>query len=98
MSREQGMELVKEYDHREPSSLESYCDFLNIKKEHFYELVEDQKRLNDLANSTGLWEPKDAVWLKKMDNEEVSYSRVAKSNDETFSELNRHLYYNYKST
>ena len=45
-------------------------------------------------NSTGLWEPKDAVWLKKMDNEEVSYSRVAKSNDETFSELNRHLYYN----
>ena len=43
MSREQGMELVKEYDHREPSSLESYCDFLNIKKEHFYELVEDQR-------------------------------------------------------
>ena len=45
-------------------------------------------------NSSGIWEAKDAVWLKKMDNEEAFYSRVAKSNDETFSELNRHLYYN----
>ena len=95
MSREQGMELVKEYDHREPSSLESYCDFLNIKKDRFYELVEDQRdSMIWQKNSSGLWEPKDAVWLKKTDNEEAGYSRVAKSNDETFSELNRHLYYN----
>ena len=95
MSREQGMELVKEYDSREPSSLESYCDFLGIKKSKFYSLVEEQRDSNIWQKSPdGVWRPKDAVWIKKFSNEETEYNRVAKSNDETFSELNRHLYFN----
>ncbi len=95
MSREQGMALVKEYDAQEPSSLESYCDFLNIKKEKFYSLVEEQRDSKIWQKtSDGIWKPKDAVWIKKSPDEDKEYSRVAKSNDETFSELNRHLYYN----
>ena len=39
MSREEGIEMVAHYDHREPRSLEVYCEFLKIKKECFYELV-----------------------------------------------------------
>lgn len=95
MSREQGMDLVREYDSREPSSLESYCDFLGIKKSKFYSLVEEQRDSKIWQKPPdGVWRTKDAVWIKKFPDEETEYSRVAKSNDETFSELNRHLYFN----
>ena len=39
MTREEGIELVKLYDHVKPSSLETYLDFLNISEQEFYEWV-----------------------------------------------------------
>jgi len=35
MSREEGMEMVRQYDANEPSSLGYYCDFLGISKDRF---------------------------------------------------------------
>lgn len=49
MTREEGVQLVKYYDHREPISLPVYCDFLGISKEKFYDIVEPMR---DLA----IWE------------------------------------------
>ena len=43
MSREEGMEMVRQYDANEPSSLDYYCDFLGISKGRFYALVDNQR-------------------------------------------------------
>lgn len=44
MTREEGIRLARKYDPVEPSTLESYCDFLGITKADFYGSVERQEQ------------------------------------------------------
>lgn len=97
MSREEGMEMVKYYDSREPSTLETYCDFLDITKDQFYQWVEpmrDKRFWN--KNTSGEWIPSDAVFNKKITAAE-DCARVIQSEERTFSEANRNLYFNFNN-
>lgn len=95
MTREQGMAMVRRYDANEPSTLATYCEFLGLTKEAFYRLVEPMR---DPAiwekTADGVWKPKDAVFLHPIGEAEEK-ARVAPATDDlTFSEANRRLYYN----
>ena len=97
MTREEGIEMVRQYDATEPSTLAMYCDFMGMKTEDFYKLVEPMRdpsvweKLND-----GSWEPKDSITRHEIgDSEEAA--RVAQSEDRTFAPHNKNLYYNEAS-
>jgi N-acetyl sugar amidotransferase len=94
MTREEGIEMVRRYDAREPKSLEMYCDFLGITKAEFYAIVE---RMRDPAiwekDASGEWYPKDSVINHPIGALEEA-ARVEQSNDRTLAEANRQLYYN----
>ncbi|MDP8568081.1 N-acetyl sugar amidotransferase [Methylophilus aquaticus] len=94
MTREEGMELVKRYDSREPSTLETYCDFMGISKEQFYDWVapmRDQTLWK--KNENGGWVANDAVFNHAITEREEK-SRGPQVQERTFSEENRNLYYN----
>ncbi len=94
MTREEGLALVKEYDANEPSTLAFYCEFLGITKEEFYRWVEPMRDHSIWhKNKQGDWEVKDAVHFHTKDDN-GAVSRVPQSSDRTFSDANRHLYYN----
>jgi N-acetyl sugar amidotransferase len=94
MSREEGLEMVRQYDANEPSSLEHYCDFLGITKEHFYALVDSQRdpRIWERGPEEK-WLPRDAVWRQAVGAAEEK-ARVPQVSDRTLAPLNRNLYYN----
>lgn len=94
MTREEGIEMVKFYDHKEPSSLEMYCDFLGIPKDQFYAWVEPMRDPSIWQkNSSGVWVSTDAVFNHPI-GESEERARVTPSDDRTFSEKNKRLYYN----
>lgn len=94
MTREQGIEMVRRYDHREPSTLELYCDFMGITKNQFYKIVEPMRdRSIWELGPRGIWEPNDSVVRHEIGTRENA-ARIPLSGDRTFSEKNRHLYYN----
>ena len=94
MTREEGIEMVREYDHVEPPSLECYCDFMGISKERFYKIIEPMR---DAAiwekDPDGIWKTKDSVVHHPITecHEKV---RVSQSKERTFSPANRQYYYN----
>jgi len=94
MTREEGIEMVYQYDANEPKTLDMYCDFLEITKDKFYKLVDHQRdpQIWQL-NSKGEWQIKDAVYHHDITHLEEK-QRVEQVNDRTFSVHNRHLYYN----
>jgi N-acetyl sugar amidotransferase len=94
MSREEGMELVRQYDATEPTSLGSYCDFLGMSKEEFYRLVDHQRdpRIWE-RDSRGVWQPKDAVWRHPIGAAEERV-RVPQAKSRTFAPENHNLYFN----
>jgi len=86
--------MVKRYDSREPSTLQTYCDFLGITKQQFYDWVEpmrDEKLWK--KNAAGVWEPQDAVFMHEI-GEQEERARVTPSKERTLSEENRRMYYN----
>ncbi|QDC47512.1 N-acetyl sugar amidotransferase [Candidatus Methylopumilus universalis] len=94
MTREEGMVMVKRFDSHEPSTLQTYCDFLGITKQQFYDWVEpmrDEKLWK--KNAVGKWEPQDAIFLHEIGDLEKK-ARVKLSEESTFSEVNRRMYYN----
>lgn len=94
MTREEGMELVKRYDSREPSTLETYCDFMEITKEQFYQWVAPMRDTKFWQkNSDGQWTPSDAVFNHAITEREEK-ARAEQSVERTFSEQNRNLYFN----
>lgn len=94
MTREEGMELVKRYDSREPSTLETYCDFLGITKEQFYDWVAPMRDQTFWKkNENGDWVATDAVFNHAITEREEK-SRSPQVKERTFSEENRNLYYN----
>jgi N-acetyl sugar amidotransferase len=94
MTREEGLKMVERYDARTPSSLDSYCDFLGLKRDEFYSLVESMR---DPAiwekNVNGEWTPLDAAWKHPLGSNEQAH-RVTQVKDRTLSQANQHLYYN----
>lgn len=93
MTREEGLEMVRRYDHREPSSLEMYCDFLGITKDYFYGLVDPLRDSAIWRRNAAAWEVTDAVWRHPIGRREES-QRVPQVADRVLGDNNRHLYYN----
>ena len=93
MTREEGQKLVEEYDSNEPESLDYYCDFMGISKDHFYDLVAPMRDPDIWEIKSGEWVTKDAVWKHQTD-EAIEAARPKPSKDHTFSSKNRNLYYN----
>ena len=96
MTREDGIEMVKRYDAREPSTLQSYCDFLGISKQQFYEWVEPMRDQSIWEKSTdGNWQPKDAVFLHSIGvQEERARVVMVQAEKITFSDSNKRMYFN----
>ncbi len=93
MTREEGIDMVARYDANEPSTLEGYCDFLGITKQHFYDLVEPMRDPQIWKKPNGHWVAKDSV-VNHPIGEREERARVTQSNDRTLAAENRHLYYN----
>ena len=93
MTREEGIDMVARYDANEPGTLDGYCDFLGINKQHFYDLVEPMRDEQIWEKPNGHWVAKDSVVNHPIGEREEQF-RVAQSNDRTLATENRHLYYN----
>jgi len=93
MSREQGIEMVRQYDSREPTSLASYCDFLGISVNEFYAIVEAQRDPAIWRRNGGGWQQLDEVPFHEI-GEREQRARVTPVNDRTLAEGNRRLYFN----
>ncbi len=94
MTREEGMEMVKRYDAREPSSLTTYCDFLEITKRGFYEVVTPMRDPRVWKReSTDHWQVLDSA-PKHPVTEIEEAKRVKQVPDRTLGNNNRHLYFN----
>ncbi len=94
LTREKGIQLVQEYDSNEPSTLEHYCDFLEITKTDFYKVVENQRDPEIWQkNKSGEWEVRDAVWFNTKAQKNNKKENESTENS-TFSEKNRQLYFN----
>jgi hypothetical protein len=91
MTREEGIELVKKYDHIRPSTLDNYLDFLEISEKQFYDWVEPMRDLDIWQkDADGKWRAKDSVvnHLNDPGVEEVR-PELVKAEDRTFGENNR---------
>lgn len=93
MTREEGIEMVKRYDAREPSTLPMYCDFLGISVQDFYDLVGPMRDEAIWEKANGEWKAKDSI-DRHVPGEREEAARVSQSNDRTFAPENRHLYFN----
>lgn len=59
MSREKAVDLVKKYDGTcSESNIESFCDFIEIKKEYFWEIVDAFVNKDLFEKVNGKWKPK----------------------------------------
>ena len=94
MTREEGIEMVRQYDHVRPRSLDIYLEFLGMTEVEFEAAMEPMR---DPAiwekNSKGHWRVKDSV-VNHLKDSGVEQARPPQSEDRTFSLKNRHLYYN----
>ncbi len=93
MSREQGIDMVKQYDPIEPKTLETYLKFLDLSKAAFYQMIEPMRDPLIWEKKKGQWQVKDCVsnHLTTMDTIAAKLDLIP---DRTFSTKNRHLYYN----
>jgi hypothetical protein len=93
LTREEGQQLVKEYDATEPTSLDHYCEFLGITKPRFYDLVEPMRDARIWEKQNGAWLAKGAGW-KHPPTDANERQRCTQAADRTFAPANRQLYYN----
>jgi N-acetyl sugar amidotransferase len=93
MTREEGIEQVRLYDHVRPRTLETYLKFLQITEQEFLDWVEPMRDLEIWEKQpNGEWLAKDSV-ANYLTSPEIEAARVPQVEDRTFSEGNRHLYY-----
>jgi N-acetyl sugar amidotransferase len=93
LTREEGVELVKQYDHVRPSTLDTYINFLQITEQDFYDWIAPMRDLDIWEqNGGGIWVANDSV-ANHVHDPGVEAARVPQVEDRTFSERNRHLYY-----
>ncbi|MDA9943689.1 N-acetyl sugar amidotransferase [Paracoccaceae bacterium] len=90
ITREEGLKLVKEYDSKEPQTLQFYCDFLGITKTEFYQIVESMRDENIWTKTESGWKVLDSCW-KNVATDEIKYS------SDIFSSKYSDMYYNQDS-
>lgn len=93
LSREEGVEMVKEYDSREPESLDAYLEFLGISKDEFYSYVDNMRDPSIWEKITGKWEPKDSI-SNHIINDFTEKARIKQLKERVLSKENRNLYFN----
>ena len=98
MTREEGIEMVREYDHRRPKSLDAYLDFMELSERQFLELIEPMRDKSIWEkDSQGNWRVKDSVTNHANDpGVEVARVPLVPPEERTFSRKNRMLYYSDK--
>lgn len=96
MTREEGIEMVRQYDSAEPSTLRTYLDFMELSNDEFYSVVKPMRDLNIWEKANGAWRMKDSV-ANHVNNGLTEGARVKQVEDRAFSEKNRALYYNEKN-
>ncbi|MBW8001704.1 MAG: N-acetyl sugar amidotransferase [Planctomycetes bacterium] len=98
MTREEGTQLVSEYDSVRPSTLQSYLDFMGITEQTFLDWVEPMRDLNiwEKHKSTEMWVVKDSIVL---DDREVDDARLllVRPEDRTFGSNNKRFFCRDKS-
>ena len=93
MTREEGIQMVERYDSNTPKSLKPYLDFMGLSVQEFYDFVEPMRDPSIWEKVEGQWRMKDAV-KNHLNNEYTAAAQVEQSKDRTFSEENKHLYFN----
>jgi N-acetyl sugar amidotransferase len=95
MTREEGIELVKQYDHVRPRTLDTYLKFLQIDEEEFLYWIEPMRDPEIWEkDKSGKWILKDSV-VNHIDDPRVEAARVplVPPEERTFGEKNRGLYW-----
>lgn len=94
LRREEGLELVREYDHVEPKTLEVYLDLFEMTREEFFRLFDNQRdeRIWE-RGPDGDWRMKDAIYLQEP-TAGLEAFRPKDAGDHIFAPQNRQLYYN----
>ena len=95
MTREEGIEMVKKYDHVRPSSLDVYLDFLGITEEEFNAWIEPMRDEEIWEKgSDGTWRTKDSV-ANHVNDPNVEKARVplVAEEDRTFGKNNEGFYW-----
>jgi N-acetyl sugar amidotransferase len=93
LSREEGIKLVERYDSKRPKSLEKYLEFLEIKEEDFFKLIDPMRDLSIWRKNGDDWTLKDSI-SNHIKNKFTEKARVAQKNDRVFDKSNQNLYYN----
>jgi len=100
MTREEGIELVKQYDHVRPETLDTYLRFLQVTEDEFYEWIESMRDLDIWQrDSSGHWYVKDSV-ANHISDSGVEAARVplASQEDRTFGDNNRGFYWHDRAS
>ena len=93
MTREEGVEMVRRYDHVRPRSLDAYLTFLGMTEAEFDAAVEPMRDGSIWRRTAaGAWEVTDSVVRHRADAA-VDAARVPQTDDRTLAPRNRRLYY-----
>jgi N-acetyl sugar amidotransferase len=95
ISREEGIELVRKYDHVTPSTLSTYLNFMQITKDQFYGWIEPMRDLDIWQRDVnGNWVVKDWVG-NHADGSGVEAARIplVAKEDQTFGKNNLGFYW-----
>jgi N-acetyl sugar amidotransferase len=99
MTREEAIDLVAQYDHRRPGTLDTYLSFLKVSEQEFMDWVAPM-RDRELWNLTdsGEWVATDSVANHRSDAS-VDAARVplVAAEERTFAQKNAHLYHSEAS-
>ncbi len=89
LDRSSAISLVKEYDQNTPRTLQNYLDFMEITKDEFYGLIENQRDPRAWEKVKNGWNLINPIW--EQEEHEIT------SNNVIFEEKYRNLYYNEKN-
>lgn len=95
MTREEGIDLVKMYDHVRPKTLNTYLNFLRVSEEEFYRWIEPM-RDPDIweRDNNGYWVANDSVVNHLSDLQvEAARAPLVVPEDRTFGGNNRGFYW-----
>jgi N-acetyl sugar amidotransferase len=93
MTRAEGIEMVRRYDHVRPRSLDGYLEFIGMSDADFDDAVEPMRDPTIWRREAGgPWRVTDSV-VNHPNDPGVDEARVVQSEDRTFSARNRRLYY-----
>lgn len=94
MTREEAIDLVREYDHVRPRTLDTYLRYLGVTEAEFEAAIESMRDPSIWHRDGGCWQMLDSVAQHRDDPRAVG-ARVplVPVEERTFAARNRHLYY-----